>query len=430
MEKLSLKERIMNVRPMKVGKNFRSPIALLVLYQITAFILTLMTNTKLTAKDGFIFILMMLVLLLANIIMPRLTKGDPYLFLVASMMASIGVTMIYRLNPKSGASQIQWFLIGFMVFLAVFVILHLGRHVWPKLIVFYLGAILVFFAVTLVFGHGKGATNWVSVNGGRSFQLSELNKVILAFYLASFFENKAFPKGFTKYRRWILMASIYIFIGLFFLQKELGTSIIFFGMYMLFLFVTDESKKLILLNLFLAAVGAVIAYKLFGHIRIRVTTWLDPWSHINDKGYQITQALFAISSGGFFGTGLGLGKPTVIPVVVSDFIFAAICEEMGVFTGMALIMLFLLLVYRGFKIALEQRDLFLKYLAMGISCMFAIQALVIFGGVLKLIPLTGITIPFVSYGGSSMIASCIALGVLQYCSSEYARKGPDYGQNE
>ncbi|MDO5716032.1 MAG: FtsW/RodA/SpoVE family cell cycle protein [Tissierellia bacterium] len=428
MEKLTIKERIMNIKPMNVGRNFRSPRTLLILYQVFAFLLAIYTKEEVSSKDFTLFIAAIFVILAVNLILPRITKGDPYLFLTVSMMFSIGVVMIYRLNPISGANQIIWFFIGIGIIFFVFFAMKIFPF-WHELTVFYFVIMMIFFIITLIFGFGEGATNWVSFFG-RTIQLSELNKVIFVFYLASFHLNKGFLGKYEKYRPFILMGSVYLFIAMFFLQKELGTALIFFGSYLLYLFVSGSDKKFIILNLLLSTFGAILAYLLFNHIRIRFTIWIDPWSHINDKGYQITQALFAISSGGFFGTGIGLGMPELIPVVTSDFIFAAICEEMGVFTGMGLIMLFLILVYRGFKITLEQQDVFYKYLAFGISMMFAIQAIVIFGGVLKLIPLTGITIPFVSYGGSSMVSSCIALGVLQFCSSEYSRKAEQDGKNK
>jgi cell division protein FtsW (lipid II flippase) len=158
-------------------------------------------------------------------------------------------------------------------------------------------------------------------------------------------------------------------------------------------------------------------------VKVRVTTWLDPWPHINDKGYQITQSLFAISEGGFFGTGLGRGNPSFIPLSYNDFIFSAISEEMGIFTGIGVIMLFMLLVYRGFKIALRQENLFFRIVALGISMVFGIQAFIIIGGVMKVIPLTGLTLPFVSYGGTSVVTSFIALGILQGASEKRGKAG-------
>ena len=138
-----------------------------------------------------------------------------------------------------------------------------------------------------------------------------------------------------------------------------------------------------------------------------------------------SQSLFAIAEGGFFGTGLGLGHPHFIPLAYTDFIFSAICDEMGLFTGIGIIMLFMILVYRGFKIALSQSDLFYRILALGVSILFGVQSIIILGGVLKVLPLTGITLPFVSYGGSSILSSFIGLGILQVASEELDLEGDE-----
>ena len=154
------------------------------------------------------------------------------------------------------------------------------------------------------------------------------------------------------------------------------------------------------------------------HIQVRVENWLNPWEDIAGKGYQITQSLFAIAEGGFFGKGLGGGKPSYIPEVHSDFIFSAICEELGIFGGTAVILLFFIFVYRGIKISLCLHDGFDKCIAAGITAMFGFQTFMIIGGVIKMIPLTGITLPFVSYGGSSLVTSFMALGILQAVSAK------------
>ena len=193
---------------------------------------------------------------------------------------------------------------------------------------------------------------------------------------------------------------------------------LFYLIFFVIQYVYEKNRKLIYYNVLLAVVGAFLSYYLFAHVRVRVETWIDPWKYVDNKGYQITQSLFAIASGGFFGTGVGLGHPDFIPEVHTDFIFSAICEEMGLLTGIAIIMLFLVLVYRGFKIGFNQQNKFFRIVAFGISAMFGFQAFIIFGGVTKLIPLTGITLPFISYGGSSMISSFIALGILQVASED------------
>ena len=185
------------------------------------------------------------------------------------------------------------------------------------------------------------------------------------------------------------------------------------------LYVFDGSNRFILLNMSAAAVGAVGGYTFLYHIKVRVEIWLDPWRDIAGKGYQITQSLFAIGSGGFFGTGIGMGRPDMIPEVNTDFIFSAICEEMGIFGGVSVILLYFILTYRGFKIALVVKDTFNKLVALGITLMFGFQTFLIIGGVIKLIPLTGITLPFISYGGSSLTTSFIALGILQGISAKH-----------
>lgn len=212
------------------------------------------------------------------------------------------------------------------------------------------------------------------------------------------------------------MAIVYFFVALLFIQKDLGTAALFLGMYMGIQFVYDRDKKSILINILLLAIGALAGYFLFAHVRSRVEIWLNPWETVYGSGQQIVQSLFAIAEGGFFGSGVGFGYPKLIPVSESDFIFSVICEEMGLFAGFGIIMLYILLTYRGVKIALEQEYVFYRILALAASILFAIQSFINIGGVIKLIPMTGITLPFISYGGSSMLSSFIALGILQVTS--------------
>ncbi len=183
-------------------------------------------------------------------------------------------------------------------------------------------------------------------------------------------------------------------------------------------YVYEPDKKLLFINLAALGVIGVVGCKFLYHIQVRVSTWLDPWADISNKGYQITQSLFAIASGGYFGRGLGNGSPYYIPEVHSDFIFAAICEEMGVFGGVAVILLFFLIAYRCFKISILTPAPFDKAVSFGVTVMFALQTFIIIGGVTKLIPLTGITLPFVSYGGTSIIISFASLGIIQAISAK------------
>lgn len=160
----------------------------------------------------------------------------------------------------------------------------------------------------------------------------------------------------------------------------------------------------------------------FSHVRLRVSVWLDPWTDPYNDARQIVQSLFAIAEGGFFGSGIGRGYPELVPVPVSDAIFPVICEEMGIFIGIGIIMLNMLLTYRGMKIALNQEYLFYRILAICVACLFGIQSFLNIGGFIKFIPMTGITLPFVSYGGSSMVTSFISLGILQVASEDLTYK--------
>ncbi|HZK38190.1 MAG TPA: FtsW/RodA/SpoVE family cell cycle protein, partial [Clostridia bacterium] len=198
--------------------------------------------------------------------------------------------------------------------------------------------------------------------------------------------------------------------------RELEMTILFYVVFISIFYIYEKDYKLLFCNIGALAIILVLSYFTLAHVRVRLTTWIDPWSQISGKGYQITQSLFAIAAGGFFGTGLGLGNPDYIPVVHTDFIFSAICEEMGLFGGMAVVLLYFILIYRGFKIALTIKETFKKIVALGITLIYGYQTFIIIGGVIKLIPLTGITLPFISYGGSSLISAFIAFGILQAIS--------------
>lgn len=359
---------------------------------------------------------LILLVYLSNFFLLKITSGDNFIFLIVTMLVSIGVIMIYRINPELGLKQILWIGMGIVLFFITYILFKQikGWENWPW---FYVAGSIILFILTLLLGRNvKGATNWIKI-GPLSIQPSEIIKILTIFLIASYYTNREKFKG-MKFGNYYLMGIIYLFVLFLFLQKDLGSVLIFLSVFIALQFVYEEDRKLVLINLSILVVCAVAGYYIFPHVRSRVQTWLDPWKYIDTRGYQITQSLFAIAEGGFFGTGLGLGYPEFIPEVHTDFIFPAICEEMGIFTGIGIIMLFLILVYRGFKIAINQRYKFYRIVALGISILFGIQSFIIFGGVLNMIPLTGITIPFVSYGGSSMLSSFIALGILQVASEE------------
>lgn len=395
----------------------KTPRRLLFLYEILALLLLFVYQKdnldRYTLTTGAALII---IIYLSNYILLKISLGDNYIFLIATMLMSIGIIMIYRIDPEAGIRQLIWISLGIVVFYATYFILKYIR-IWDRFIYLYIGISYVLFFMTFLLGKRTyGAINWIKI-GGISFQPAEIIKILLIFILSVYYSNREKFKE-IKYSSYYLLAIVYSFIGLLFLQRDLGMAVIFYGIFLALQFIYEEDRKLILLNIGLFLISSIIGYFAFSHVRIRIQTWINPWEFIDNKGYQITQSLFAIAEGGFFGKGLGLGHPYFIPLAYNDFIFAAICEELGVFTGIGIIMLFMILVYRGFKISIGQENKFFRILALGISILFGIQSFIILGGVLKVIPLTGITLPFMAYGGSSILSSFIALGILQVASED------------
>ena len=396
----------------------KTPQSLLGIINIMALILFLFYGDKLEKNIIVSIIVFMAIIYVSNYVLSKVSKGDNYIFLITAMLLSIGIIMIYRINPSLGIKQIVLFGIGIISFFATYFVLKKIKD-GPKYMILYLGVSLALYLVTLIFGKSiGGAKNWISI-AGFGFQPSEITKILFVFFVASYYTKKdEYKKIFKKKTSIVFMVVSYSFIGFLFLQKELGTALLIFLVFNVLFYVYEEDRKLISLNLLGAVIMGAVSYLLFNHVRLRVDIWLNPWKEVASKGYQITQSLFAIGSGGFFGTGIGLGHPEFIPEVHTDFIFSAICEEMGIFAGIAVIMLFMIMVYRGIKIALEQPNMFYRILALGITATIGFQAFIILGGVINMIPLTGITLPFISYGGSSLISSFIALAILQVASEE------------
>ncbi len=358
-------------------------------------------------------------------IMSRFELGDVYMFLMVSMLVSIGSIMLFRIDAFKGTSQVIWFGAGIIVFFVSYAIFGLFKK-WASLTYFYIILSFLMFAGTLIFGITvNGSRNWIKI-GQNTIQPSEFIKILYAFTMASFFYKKESriealnqKKLGVKIKDWILFLYVYMCLGFLVIQREWGTAVLFMLVYFTMLLLYDSNIRLIILNACLAVLGMTGGYMFTSHIKSRVSTWLDPWADATNKGYQIVQSLTAIASGGYFGTGIGNGDPYFIPEVHSDFIFSAICEEMGMFTGIAIIMLYFIFSYRGFKIALKTKNEFNKALTVALVSSFAYQTFIIVGGVIKMIPLTGITLPFVSYGGSSMVSSFIMLGILTAISKKY-----------
>lgn len=405
----------------------RKPRNLLLIFEILSILLLFtFNNSNIDRYIVILFLGLILIVYISNLVLGRVSSGDNYIFLIVSMLLSLGIITIYRLSPKLGLRQLIWVLAGILVFYLTYFIIRAMRRL-EYMTGLYLGLSILFFLLTIILAPSKyGAKNWIEISEGITIQLSEFTKILVIFLIASFYTTfqTRLKKLNYKYTSYYLMGVIYIFVGFLFIQRDLGTAAIFISIYTLIQYIYDENRKSILVNIGLMAVGSVTGYFLFSHVRNRVDIWLNPWTadKVVNSARQIVQSLFGIGEGGFIGQGIGLGYPKQIAFAYSDVIFSAICEEMGVLTGIGIIMLYMLLVYRAIKIALNQEYLFYRILALSVAILFTVQAFLNIGGVIKLIPMTGLTLPFISYGGSSLISSFVALGILQVTSEDLSYK--------
>ena len=265
---------------------------------------------------------------------------------------------------------------------------------------------------TLVFGSVSGGSkNWISI-GSFGFQPSEIVKLLYVFYLASALSKR--PDFHDVIAPTVISGLVVIFLVV---QKDLGSALIFVMTYLIVLFIATSNYLYLISGIGAVSLASVIAYKLFSHIQVRVEAWQNPWSDVAGKGYQIAQSLFAICTWGITGIGLTRGYATSIPVVERDFIFAAICEEFGSIFAIGLLAIFILILLEGARGALENRSRFLTLLCAGFTALLAFQTFLIIGGVTKFIPLTGVTLPFISYGGTSIVITYIIIGIIQWIIS-------------
>ena len=401
--------------------NYKLPAYLLVIMNFLGFLLLFMANNY---RTDVIYVGMgllgLFILIYSILVLCRM--GDKFLVLIASMLMTMGVLMLCRLDIVMGARQILWIGLGGITFFAAYCIFY-NIWFWDRLWLFYAAAGVCLFVLTLVLGKTvNGSKNWIDL-GPLSFQPSEIIKILYIMFLACHYSG-SWTKPFCKISPMIMTGIVtYVYILFLVMQRDWGPILVIFTIFIFMVYVYEENRKFLLFNIASASIVALLGYKFLYHIQVRVGVWLNPWEDVSNKGYQIAQSLFAIASGGYFGRGLGNGSPDYVPEVHTDFIFAAICEEMGVFGGAAVIILFFLLAYRCFKITLNTQNEFNKATGLGLTLMFALQTFIIIGGVIKFIPLTGITVPFVSYGGTSIVVSFASLGIMQAISALEERRG-------
>ena len=377
----------------------------------------------------------------AHLAVRRLAPGADGLFLpIAALLNGVGYVFIARLDEASrrprgfAAAQAGWTFVGIAAFIATLVLVRRARDLQAYRYTFLLIG-MALLLLPLAPGLGRtinGARIWVFF-GPLSFQPGEAAKVVLAIFFASYLVEKRELLGIASFPRFrpmlpdlkhlgpVVLAwgfSIIIMVA----ERDLGSSLLFFALFMLLVWVATERTSYVAVGAGLFASAAYFSYHAFNHVAQRVDTWLNPWPESAGAGFQVVQSWFAMAWGGVPGTGLGLGNPDRIPVVETDFIFAAIAEEMGLLGSVAVIACFVLLVGCGLRTAVRAEPPFEKLLAAGLTILLGVQSFIIMAGVTRLLPLTGVTLPFVSYGGSSLVANYVLLALLVRLSHDTAQR--------
>lgn len=354
---------------------------------------------------------------------------DPYLLPIFALLTGWGLITLQRLAPNFLGRQVVWLGLSTAVLLSIAILPRSLRWLRRYRYTLLLGGILLL-AATFLFGvnpSGFGAALWLPVPlvGRVFFQPSELLKLLLVIFLASYFdERESLLRLDGRHGRFgplPYLAPLLLMWGfcmaLLIWQRDLGAATLFFILFLALLYLASGDGRYVVGGLVLLLAGSIFAYFAFDVVALRVNAWWNPWPDADNRAYQIVQSLYAIAAGGLAGQGVGQGFPGYIPVVHSDFAFAAVAEEWGLAGSLAVLVCFLVLAYRGIKIAALATRPFRRYLAAGITVLFAAQAILIMGGVTKLLPLTGVTLPFLSYGGSSLLVSSVMAGLLLYLSA-------------
>ncbi len=376
-----------------------------------------------------------------------LPHSDVLLLPLVTFLTGIGLVTIYRLTynvdgvENLATTQAVWILVGSAAMLFIVLFFRNYHSIFEyKYLLALAGLALIALTFTPLGYEVNGARLWVAI-GPVNFQPSEFARIALVVFFAGYLADKrAVMAATSRSFLGIELPSLKYFgpvavvwalsLGILVFEKDLGSSLLFFAVPLLMLYVATGRIAYMILGSLLFAGGSYLAYLLIGRVQIRVNNWLDPWQDPNGTGYQIVQSLFNISNGGILGTGLGEGFSQTIPEVQTDFIFATVASELGLLGATVVLLAFLVFVYRGIKISMLAGDDASKLLAYGLTSMFAIQTLIIVGGVTKAIPLTGITLPFVSYGGSSVVGSFILTALLLVVSEKAGSREEEYEPEE
>lgn len=407
-----------------------------VVITVGGYILLLLAETPDLPPDLWVFLAVVLGLYVAAHLAVRrfASRADATLLPLAAALNGIGFITISRLDRELARTQAGWTAVAVVAFvLTLALVRHSGTLERYRYTFLFLGIATLMLPLLPVIGREiNGARLWVRF-GPLNFQPGEAAKVLLVVFFAAYLVEKrellrsgtrrvarlALPD--PKHLGPLLLAwgvSIIVLVR----QKDLGSSLLFFAVFAAMLYIATERAAYLIVAFGMFAAGALVAYQFFGHVQDRVEAWVDPWSVSRTTGFQIVQSMYALGSGGFAGTGLGLGSPDKIPNASTDFVFSAIGEELGLIGTLAVCILFLLLVGSGLRIAVQVDRPFAKLFAAGLTTIIGVQAFLIVGGVVRVIPLTGVTLPFISYGGSSLVANFVIGALLLRISDETAER--------
>lgn len=348
--------------------------------------------------------------------------ADPAILPIVFLLSGIGITFVTRLAPSLAVGQVMWLFVSIAAMVAtLFFVRNLDDLSRYKFTIGIAGVVLLL--LPAVIGTEKGGSKLWLTFGGLSFQPGEIAKILIVLFLASYLaENREMLSASSRQigpfavPRLRMLMPMFVMWGMSLVvvvfERDLGSAVLFFTIFVTMLYVATGRMGYVVVSLLLLAVGGIFAYKAFSHVQVRFDIWLNPWADPSGSGMQIVQSLFSLADGGLVGSGIGKGLPTLIPVVESDFIFSAIGEEMGLLGGSAVLLLFMLLAVRSLTTAARAKSDMAAFTAVGLTASLSFQAFLIVGGVTRLLPLTGVTLPFMSQGGSSLLASFIAVGLL------------------
>lgn len=335
------------------------------------------------------------------------SKGSIVLLTHMSMLITIGLAILTRLSFNKAVRQFELLVFGTVA--AGLIPFIMSKFKLLRKMAWFYGSIGIglLLLVLLIAENTYGAKLSIEIFDV-AFQPSEFVKIVFVFFVAAMFEHGA---SFSQVIKTSIMAAAHVLILV--ASRDLGSALIYAIVYVVMVYIATGNALYLFGGLIGGSAASYIAYTLFDHVKTRVTAWMDPWSVIENKGYQVAQSLFSISTGGWFGLGLYKGSPGTIPVVEEDFVFAAICEELGAVIAICVIIITFLCVRRFFKAAMDSYGNFYRFMALGLGATYGIQVFITIGGAIKLIPSTGVTLPLISYGGSSLLGTIAMFSIIQ-----------------